>query len=153
MKRLRQSLLGKKFKIQTDHRALVWLHNVKDPSSRLLRWRLRMEEYDYEIEYVKGKENKVADCLSRLFPITTDILKQTAEESGIVEENNIPIETNKKDTSQATESKEKPTIKEIKKVTEKIKIDLQEEFNKWKLKPKRADNVKTKPNAIDRLEN
>ena len=151
MKRLRQYLLGKKFKIQTDHRALVWLHNVKDPSSRLLRWRLRMEEYDYEIEYVKGKENKVADCLSRLFPITTDILQQAAEESGIVEENNISIETNKKDTSQATESKEKPTIKEIKKVTGKIKIDLQEEFNKWKLKPKRGDNVKTKPNAIGKL--
>ena len=63
MKRLRQYLLGNKFKIQTDHRALVWLHNVQDPSSRLLRCRLRMEEYDYEIDYVKGKENKVADCL------------------------------------------------------------------------------------------
>ena len=109
-----------------------------------------MEEYDYEIEYVKGKENKIADCLARLFPITTDIL-QAAEESGMVEENNIPIETNKKDTSQATESKEKPTIKEIKKVTGKIKIDLQEEFNKWKLKPKRGNNVKTKPNAIGKL--
>ena len=45
MKRLRQYLLGKPFKIQTDHKALVWLHNVKDPSSRLLRWRLRIEEY------------------------------------------------------------------------------------------------------------
>ena len=53
MKRLRQYLLEKKFKIQTDHRALVWLHNVKDPSSRILRWRLYMEEYEYEIEYVK----------------------------------------------------------------------------------------------------
>ena len=63
MKRLRQYLLGNKFKIQTDHKAFVWLHNVKDPSSRVLRWRLRMEEYDYDIEYVKGKENKVAVSL------------------------------------------------------------------------------------------
>ena len=78
MKRLRQYLLGNKFKIQTDLKALVWLHNVKDPSSILLRWRLRMEEYNCDIEYVKGKENKVADCLSRLFPINdNDILKQT----------------------------------------------------------------------------
>ena len=54
------------------------LHNVKDPSSRLLRWRLRMEEYDYDIKYVKGKENKVADCLSRLFSANdNDILRQT----------------------------------------------------------------------------
>ena len=36
MKRLRQYLLGKKFKIQSGHRASVWLHNVKDPSSRFL---------------------------------------------------------------------------------------------------------------------
>ena len=69
MKTLRQYLLGKPFKIRTDPKALVWLHNVKDPSCRLLRWRLRMEEYKYEIVYVKGKENKAADCLSRLFPI------------------------------------------------------------------------------------
>ena len=84
MKRLRQYLLGKKFKIQTDHRALVWLHNVKDPSSRLLRWRLRMEEYEYEIEYVKGKENKVAGCLSRLFPITKDTLQEAVKKPELV---------------------------------------------------------------------
>ena len=57
VKRLRQYLLGHKFKIQTDHQALTWLFNVKDPSSRLLRWRLKLEEYDYTIEYCKGKEN------------------------------------------------------------------------------------------------
>lgn len=70
VKRLRQYLLGKKFTIQTDHKALIWLHNVKDPSSRLLRWRLRLEQYKYEVQYVKGKENKAADCLSRLFQYT-----------------------------------------------------------------------------------
>ena len=59
MKRLRQYLLGNKFKIRTDHRALVWFHNVKDTSSRLPQWRLRMEEYDYDIEHVKGKEKKL----------------------------------------------------------------------------------------------
>ena len=74
MKRFRQYILGNKFKIQTDQRALVWLHNVKDPSSRLLRWRLRMEEYDYDIEYVKGKENKVSDCLSRRLTAITPLL-------------------------------------------------------------------------------
>ena len=68
-RRLIQYLLGNTFKIQTDHEALVWVHNVKDPSSRLLKWRLRLEEYKYEIEYVKGRENQVVDCLSRLFPI------------------------------------------------------------------------------------
>ena len=34
-----------------------------------MRWRLRLEEYDYEIEYKKSKENGAADALSRLHPI------------------------------------------------------------------------------------
>uniref|UniRef100_A0A1X7TA94 Reverse transcriptase RNase H-like domain-containing protein n=1 Tax=Amphimedon queenslandica TaxID=400682 RepID=A0A1X7TA94_AMPQE len=29
-------LLGKQFQIQTDHRALVWLNNMKDKTSRLI---------------------------------------------------------------------------------------------------------------------
>ena len=45
-----------------------------------------MEEYDYDIEYEKGKENKVAECLSRLFPITSDISKQAMWEAGISDE-------------------------------------------------------------------
>lgn len=73
VKRLRQYLLGKKFTIQTDHQALKWLFNVKDPSSRLLRWRLKLEEYEYVIEYKKGKENQAADALSRLHLTTEEI--------------------------------------------------------------------------------
>ena len=38
-----------------------------------------MEEYKCEIEYVKGKENKVADCPFRLFPITKDTLQEAME--------------------------------------------------------------------------
>ena len=30
---------------------------------------MRLKEYEYEVQYVKGKENKAADCLSRLFPV------------------------------------------------------------------------------------
>jgi hypothetical protein len=41
------------------------MFNVKDPSSRLLRWPLLSEEYDYTIEYKAGKRNVNADALSR----------------------------------------------------------------------------------------
>jgi len=37
-----------------------------DPSSRLLRWRFRLEEYDYEIVYKPGVRNTNADALSRI---------------------------------------------------------------------------------------
>lgn len=62
----RPYIYGRKFKIITDHRPLTWLFNVKDPGSRLVRWRLKLEEYDYEIIYKPGKLNSNADALSRI---------------------------------------------------------------------------------------
>ena len=52
---------------------------MKDRSSRLLRLRLRIEEYKYEVVYVKGKKNKAADCLSRLFPIQSQDQSQISD--------------------------------------------------------------------------
>jgi hypothetical protein len=66
-KYFRQYLLGRKFTIVTDHRPLTWIFSVKDPSSRLLRWRLRLEEFDYEVKYKKGSSNTNADALSRIY--------------------------------------------------------------------------------------
>ena len=90
VKRLRQYLLGRKFKILTDHQALKWLFNVKDPSSRLMRWRLKLEEYEYEIEYKKGSENQAADALSRIFPIQNDPLPTGLEKAILDLEAELP---------------------------------------------------------------
>jgi hypothetical protein len=46
--------------------------NVKDPGSRLLRWRIKLEEYDYEILYKKGSLNTTADALSRISSLRKD---------------------------------------------------------------------------------
>lgn len=54
-----------KFTVFSDCQALKWLQQVKSPNSRLLRWKLELQSYDYEIRHIKGKENLVADCLSR----------------------------------------------------------------------------------------
>jgi hypothetical protein len=50
----------------TDHKPLTWIVNVKDPGSRLLRWRIKLEKYDYEIVFKKGVSNTNADALSRV---------------------------------------------------------------------------------------
>lgn len=68
VKHFRPYLYGRKFKIVTDHKPLTWLFNCKDPGGRLIRWRLKLQEYDYEIIY-KGKLNSNADALSRYFPV------------------------------------------------------------------------------------
>ena len=87
VKRLRQYLLGRRFVIRTYHQALTWLKNCKDPSSRLIRWRLKLEEYEYDIQYCKGKENTAADALSRkIYQITDKSVPDTpANSENIVE--------------------------------------------------------------------
>ncbi|UYV80580.1 hypothetical protein LAZ67_19000797 [Cordylochernes scorpioides] len=64
-------LLGRKFKILTDHKPLVGIFNPKKPipqvlSPRMLRWCLTLAAYTYSIEYKPGKVNCNADALSRL---------------------------------------------------------------------------------------
>ena len=60
-------LLGKKFKIETDHKPLVPLLSSKPLDNlppRVLRFRLRMK-YNYSISHVSGKLLYTADALSR----------------------------------------------------------------------------------------
>lgn len=61
----RPYLYGRKFSLVTDHKPLVWLHSVKDPTSRLVRWRLKLAEYEYQVMYKARKTNVNADALSR----------------------------------------------------------------------------------------
>lgn len=61
----RPYLFGRRFTIYTDHQPLKWLFNLKEPNAKLMRWKLKLEEYDYNIEYKPGKTNLNADALSR----------------------------------------------------------------------------------------
>ena len=63
---LRPYLLGVEFDLNTDHSSLRWLMNITDPSDGLLRWRLRLSEFDFAINYKKGSRNLQADAMSRL---------------------------------------------------------------------------------------
>ena len=65
----RPYIYGRKFKILTDHQPIKYLHSKyrgKDMSPKHQRWLLKLGEYQFEIEYLKGRENKVADFLSRI---------------------------------------------------------------------------------------
>lgn len=123
VKYFRPYLFGKKFTIMTDHKPLLYLFGMKDPSSRLLKFRLALEEYDFNITYIKGKDNVVADALSRI-TITSDELKEINEKSMIVmtrgqklrEQERIEREKNKELVipSKATDERcDQPRIVEI----------------------------------------
>lgn len=66
VKKFRPYLFGRKFQILTDHKPLLYLFGMKNPSSRLTKFRLTLEEYDFVISYVTGKTNVTADALSRI---------------------------------------------------------------------------------------
>ncbi|KAL4083088.1 hypothetical protein QTP88_028418 [Uroleucon formosanum] len=62
-------LYGRKFIILTDHRPLSWLFNLKNPLSKVARWRIELEQYNYEIKYKPGVQNSNVDALSRMYNI------------------------------------------------------------------------------------
>src|SRR5947207_11059299 len=64
--RWRPFLLGRHFKVYTDHRSLVYFKTQPNLSQRQLRWMERAADYDCEILYKPGKENVVADTLSHI---------------------------------------------------------------------------------------
>ena len=59
-------LWGRHFKVFTDHQALRWVFSLDDPTGRLSRWALRLQDFDFEVKYKKGRDNVVADAVSRL---------------------------------------------------------------------------------------
>ena len=58
-------LFGASIIHRTDHRALTFLKTCRLLSGRLMRWTLAIQDYNLRIEFCPGKENIVADALSR----------------------------------------------------------------------------------------
>ena len=50
--------------VQSDHKNLSWISKSAMP--QLTRWRLRLQDFDFSLEYYEGVKNVVADGLSRL---------------------------------------------------------------------------------------
>lgn len=64
-------LLGRKFILVTDHQPLKTIFGQKRgippmAAGRLQRWNVFLSNFDFEVEYIKGTSNLIADCLSRL---------------------------------------------------------------------------------------
>jgi hypothetical protein len=51
--------------VKTDHNNLKYFLEQKDLSERQQKWVTKVHAFDFDIEYVKGKKNIVADALSR----------------------------------------------------------------------------------------
>lgn len=80
-----QYLVGRSFIVKTDQKALKFLLEQKLHTSTQLKWITKLIQFNFEIEYKKGKKNKAVEALSRpplinltamtLSPMKTDLLE------------------------------------------------------------------------------
>jgi hypothetical protein len=67
--KFRQYLVGASFVVKSDHNSLKYLLEQKDLNERQQKWVSKIQAYDFDIEFVKGKNNAVVDALSRRLSI------------------------------------------------------------------------------------
>ncbi|GFY54462.1 transposon Tf2-6 polyprotein [Trichonephila inaurata madagascariensis] len=100
LKKFRTYLLGNHFKIITDCSAFQKTMDKKDLVTRIARWALLLEEYDYEIVHRSGQRMQDVDALSRysVTIITSDTLtaklQRAQQEVENIQNLNLLIGTN-----------------------------------------------------------
>lgn len=62
----RHYLLGRPFVVYSDHQALSYMVKGTPTNSRHARYLMRLEEYDFELQFKNGSNNQSADVLSRM---------------------------------------------------------------------------------------
>ncbi|PAA53525.1 hypothetical protein BOX15_Mlig001877g1 [Macrostomum lignano] len=66
--RFRYYLLGRRFRVRTDHASLQWLRSMRQPEGQLARWMERLAPFDFAVEHRPGARHQNADALSRKPP-------------------------------------------------------------------------------------
>ena len=65
-RQFRTYLLGRPFRVRTDHVSLMWLLNFKHPEGQLARWLEELGQYDMTMLHRPGRLHQNADALSRM---------------------------------------------------------------------------------------
>lgn len=68
----RNYILGYRVNVTTDHKALTFLNQCQLLNARLMRWAIKLQEFDLQITHVPGKDNIGADTLTRYPQIPGD---------------------------------------------------------------------------------
>jgi len=83
-------LRDQEFTVLTDHQPLLSFLRPRQTSRKLARWQAYMREFDLVIEHTAGKENLLADALSRKHKYSLDPI----EEQYFIPQSIDPIEDN-----------------------------------------------------------
>jgi Reverse transcriptase (RNA-dependent DNA polymerase)/RNase H-like domain found in reverse transcriptase/Retroviral aspartyl protease len=135
-------LFGKRFKILTDHKPLIYLFSMKNPNSKLTGMTWDLKEFQYTVEYLPGKNNCVADALSRI-EIDSERLKEmknsimrvtTRSRSKEIFEEDKPEIAEESDQLQAFEVISEKDLNKAKKLEFVFKETIREEIEETKEK-------------------
>jgi transposase InsO family protein len=86
-------LEGRRFKIFTDHKPLIYsfLQKRDKASPRQVRQLDFISQYSTEIHHIEGKDNSTADALSRIDAISTQPVTITSEEISIAQDSDSEL--------------------------------------------------------------
>lgn len=87
IRKWRPYLLGQTFKVHTDQQSLKHLLEQKVDTPLHQKWVTKLLGYDFLVEYKQGRDNKVANALSRKYE------ELAKEESGELQAVSFPIAT------------------------------------------------------------
>ena len=102
IKLYRHYLFGKRFLIRTDHSALKYLFNFKDPQGQMARWLQVLDNNTFDIKHRAGREHGNVEAMSRgscrqcgdekcLVRMVTWSKKKREEEKKKVQEKDAPV--------------------------------------------------------------
>ena len=85
LERLHHYTFGSQITVETDHQLLtsIWKKTIANSSPRLQRLLLRLAQYDVHIEYLRGRENIIADALSCVGPLAPESQDYTTSLSNV----------------------------------------------------------------------
>ena len=89
-----------KFTLKTDHANLLYM-NIP-PSSKVLRWKLAIQEYDFDVYHIPGPDNIAADAFSRLMDPSDQATTLPLTRSQVTNEMEQSVEAQNRDDRIAT---------------------------------------------------
>jgi transposase InsO family protein len=89
LKYFRHYLVNVRFRVRTDHSALLWLRRTPEPTGQQARWIEIMENYNFFVEHRPGRAHGNADAMSRIPAESTSDVDRSGEESEHLPEREI----------------------------------------------------------------
>ncbi|GBM07282.1 Retrovirus-related Pol polyprotein from transposon 297 [Araneus ventricosus] len=98
---------GTKFTLYSDQQSLSKIKKFKDPTSRISRWLLTLQQYDFSIVHKPGRLNLMADYLSRAaYSVNKGEKKELVKEMHAIETQFLVTEINSIPTAQIIEQQQ-----------------------------------------------